>query len=236
MQSTLPTALYIPPCLIFAHPPQLWENNGPGSESISCLIIREVCVKGERVTSIFVHVRLVRGMSGRGKGAALCRRPGSEPDFPTWAWKRRRLVKGEQRTAVLMWQLFKGPKSACLWWAEAPWVPISVVSLWRWQLAVDHHPAPTDTHQGYGFESISLRGTFRWNVFFLSFFFSILLHIQFSYIVLKCHQSNMVPPLRIPLRTAVPPLLSCALALDSLSSPPFIRACCQSAGVCPCRW
>lgn len=59
---------------------------------------------------------------------------------------------------------------ACLWWTKAPWVPISVVSLWRWQLAVDHHPAHTCTHRHklrlvLWIHFTYSMGKFLWNVF-----------------------------------------------------------------------
>jgi len=50
-----------------------------GFEIIPSLIISEVCVKGE-ITSVYVHVRLVRGFKEKGK--ASCWKPGFGPDFP----------------------------------------------------------------------------------------------------------------------------------------------------------
>lgn len=162
--------------------------------------------------------------------------------FSTWAGKKKRWSAKENNK----WKFWcDGPlrakefsQCACLWWTEAPWVPISVVSLWCWQLAVDHHPACAYTHRRTQTQTIAstpppyCTGEFLCNVFIFT----------------PPHYSFQTKYSGTIFQTLYFPPCSCIFSQNALfslllrifpsplSPSSFVRACCQSVGICPCWW
>lgn len=210
--------LHLPPVFsVFVYNCGKIKSRGLKASPLSSL---ERCVWKGKITSICVHVCLVRGMLWK---------PGPEPGFlPELEAKgdQRKESNEQQQWSDGFLRARERSQCACLWWTKAPWVPISVVSLWRWQLAVDHHPAHTCTHRHKLTPRLWIRFNSCANSYEMFLFF--LHHTSFSNIIFRRHYSNTSPPLHVPSERPVLFAFTCSrsrLSLHPLSHASVLSEC-----------